>query len=359
MTEDTLATMNPTRFYRQVEQRVVELQEQISQLGSIAAVDGERLDATKAIQTDIANLTRQVADASDKLPPYDQRYYAEAIKRLKDMMNEELGRLHPKPRFKFKPRTPSASTANPKNDPRLMRGTAPSGPDAAVTDGNVVGVPAMVSRGKDYNEEMARLGASGGIRKPSFSTTRTIDIRNHESLHVVLPMTAAKATSSGSLQNMRDCVVDMSGPAAGAASFASLAIREVERCLVVAGNVNGPAHITGVKDSVLVVSARQVRMHECHNVRVYLFCSSRPIIEDCAGMMFAPVPACLLSQDQDATKNQWDQVDDFKWLKADHSPNWAVLPEEDRLPEDVWIRTVKGRPGLLPKDILKETRVII
>lgn len=66
-----------------------------------------------------------------------------------------------------------------------------------------------------------------------------------------------------------------------------------------------------------------------------------------------------LSQDQDPTKNQWDQVDDFKWLKADHSPNWAILPEEERLSEDIWNGTVKGRPGLGPKDILRETGVLV
>ena len=29
-------------------------------------------------------------------------------------------------------------------------------------------------------------------------------------------------------------------------------------------------------------------------------------------------------------QNQWELVDDFDWLKADHSPNWAVLPEAER-----------------------------
>ncbi|TLD29050.1 hypothetical protein PspLS_03369 [Pyricularia sp. CBS 133598] len=349
--------MDPARFYHQVEQRVIELQDQISQLASIATVGGERLDATEAIQADIANLTRRVADASDKLPPYDQKHYAEAIKRLTEMLNEELARLHPKPRFKFKPRTTSAITADPKNDPRLLRGTNTSGPDAATTE-DVVGALPNVSGGKSYNDEISRPGGTGGIRKPSFSAARTVDIRDHEGLHIILPLTAAKATSSGSLQNMRHCVVDMSEPAAGKASFANLAIRDVDRCLVVAGNVNGPAHITGVRDSVLVVSARQVRIHECRDVRIYLYCSSRPIIEDCEGMKFAPIPASHLSQDQDPTKNQWDQVDDFKWLKADHSPNWAILPEGERLPEDIWNVTVKGRPGLGPKDILRETGVL-
>lgn len=40
--------------------------------------------------------------------------------------------------------------------------------------------------------------------------------------------------------------------------------------------------------------------------------------------------------------NQWDRVDDFKWLKAESSPNWRVLPEERRIPDDVWQKTVSG-----------------
>jgi hypothetical protein len=34
--------------------------------------------------------------------------------------------------------------------------------------------------------------------------------------------------------------------------------------------LNGPAHITGVERSVIVVSCRQFRMHNCSNVDVYL-----------------------------------------------------------------------------------------
>ena len=29
------------------------------------------------------------------------------------------------------------------------------------------------------------------------------------------------------------------------------------------------------------------------------------------------------------TPNLWDQVDDFKWLRVEQSPNWSVLKAED------------------------------
>lgn len=141
-----------------------------------------------------------------------------------------------------------------------------------------------------------------GIRKPSFSAARDIDISSHRGMHIILPATASRATTSGSVTDLQGCVLDMSVPtlstskAKGRPSpFASLAIKDVSRSLIIAGHVAGPAHITGVKDSVLVVNARQVRIHECENVTVWLWCGSHPIIEDCKNMRFAELPETYVS----------------------------------------------------------------
>lgn len=64
--------------------------------------------------------------------------------------------------------------------------------------------------------------------------------------------------------------------------------------LLVCAPVAGAAHITNVKSSVLLITARQVRMHECTDCIFYLNCTSQPIIEDCTGMKFAPLPTNLL-----------------------------------------------------------------
>jgi hypothetical protein len=66
-----------------------------------------------------------------------------------------------------------------------------------------------------------------------------------------------------------------------------------------------------------------------------------------------------MTDQEDKEKNMWDQVDDFKWLKEDQkSPNWSILPEEERLPERIWRETVPGRPGQGLDDILKEVGVL-
>ncbi len=134
-----------------------------------------------------------------------------------------------------------------------------------------------------------------GVRKPSFSTARDIVISDHTGLHIILPGTASHATSQGSLTNLEGCVVDMSVPATGSAAFLGLALKNISKSLIIAGHVNGPTHITGIRNSIIVVSARQVRIHECANVDVYLHCASRPIIEDCSAMRFAPLPSAYVS----------------------------------------------------------------
>lgn len=55
----------------------------------------------------------------------------------------------------------------------------------------------------------------------------------------------------------------------------------------------------------------------------------------------------------DSTPNQWNQVDDFKWLKAEPSPNWSILPSEAHVPDETWREIVPGGPGWSVEDILK------
>lgn len=53
-------------------------------------------------------------------------------------------------------------------------------------------------------------------------------------------------------------------------------------------------------------------------------------------------------------KNQWQQVDDFKWLKVEPSPNWSVLAPESRVSDEVWEKSVCGNPSLSTDDILRK-----
>jgi tubulin-specific chaperone C len=63
------------------------------------------------------------------------------------------------------------------------------------------------------------------------------------------------------------------------------------------------------------------------------------------------------SPSQEPVKNLWDQVDDFKWLKSEPSPNWSTLPVNQRLQEDIWTTVVPGGPGVGLDDILKKVGI--
>ena len=224
------------------------------------------------------------------------------------------------------------------------------------------------------------------VRKMSFATSNSVEISSFSDMHIILPSTAAHATSSGSLTNLRHCIVDMSVPTSTGQPFAGLTIKDVKQSLLLCGNVSGAAHITDVKDSVILVTTRQFRMHQCSNCIIYLHVSSRPIIEDCTRVRFAPLPKDYvspllyiymtmrvrrvfnnipklhftnnMSTNNMSATNQWNQVQDFKWHKAERNPNWSELSPEETVPEETWAEIVPGGPGRSMDDILKAVGVL-
>lgn len=230
-------------------------------------------------------------------------------------MQEARAKFAPKSRFQFKNKNTSAISINdaaelaaekrlkaPGLKPGFMSSTESS---MATTPANLMTPPSeadskdtlgdLPSFPKNYNEEMARGPGPGPIRKPSFSQATNVNISGHTGLHIILPSSASRATASGSLTKLSRCIVDMSVPTATNAPFAGLALKNIKNSLIIAGHVAGAAHITGVEDSIIVVSSRQVRMHECKNVDIYLHCASRPIIEDCSNVRFSPIPENYVS----------------------------------------------------------------
>lgn len=117
-----------------------------------------------------------------------------------------------------------------------------------------------------------------------------VSVDNHYGLHIMLPASGSSSTVPASITSLRHCVVDMSIPTADGKPYASLTVKDIEESLLICGSVNGPAHITGMDHSVIVVSCRQFRMHNCKDVDVYLSCSSNPIIEDCSNIRFTRIP---------------------------------------------------------------------
>ena len=135
-----------------------------------------------------------------------------------------------------------------------------------------------------------------GAHKSSLTSSKPLAISSYVSNHIILPASASQATSSGSLTNLRRCVIDMSIPTTNGQPFASLTLKDIKQSLLMCGSVSGATHITNVEESILVVTTRQFRMHECKDCVVYLHCSSRPIIEGCHGIRFSPLPSAYVRE---------------------------------------------------------------
>lgn len=85
------------------------------------------------------------------------------------------------------------------------------------------------------------------------------------------------------LADIDRCVIKIDVPSQ------SLTTKSVHSSIIVAGPINGAAHVTRLAGSVLIVSCQQLRMHDCRNCDVYLQCSSNPMIEHCSEVRFAPL----------------------------------------------------------------------
>jgi tubulin-specific chaperone C len=84
-------------------------------------------------------------------------------------------------------------------------------------------------------------------------------------------------------------------------------------------------------------------MHDSRETRVYLSCSSRPIIENSSGIVFSRYPV-ITAKRMGITNidgEDWyvrELVEDFNWLRKEHSPNWRISKED--IGEDIWLRVM-------------------
>lgn len=313
-------------------------------------------------------------DASASIPAYDRRTYSDAVKALSSKLQDARAKVAPRQKFSFKSsfNTRKNESAISLNDAAELadkkRRDAPgytsdlSASSSFITTPNETNSPATeqsdaienIHRSGESNQETL---AQADRLRMSFSQSASVTINNHANQHIILPASASHATSSGTLSNLHRCVVDMSSPTATGNPFATLTLKNIHQSLIVCGHVSGAAHLTNITDSTIVVNARQFRMHDSKACDVYLHASGRPIIEDCSGIRFAELPEAYLKEADRAVPNRCLEVDDFKWLRAEPSPNWSVLEATRRVPEEVWRDVVPGRPDLGTEDVLKAVGV--
>ncbi|CEL07415.1 Putative Function: cofactor C of H. sapiens is a tubulin-folding protein [Aspergillus calidoustus] len=377
------------RFFRYFQHEITALQGQMDTLADTSLVGGERTDATDHCLAGIARLSNEVKDAASYIPTYDQRIYAEAIKALQDKLAETRATVEPRPKFSFKNKRNSPGnllslpdTASMMVQGQLGIGGYPS-PGASSVGSSGLATPNYVNTPLNEPDKQLHLLRQGTI--PSSVPEVTVDnvtdrlskkqpnqqnfaaqsvnavtVNDHTGLHIMLPSSGSTAAVPASVTAMDRCVVDMSIPTANGKPYASLMVKTVSDSLLLCGQIDGPAHLTGVRNSIIVVDCRQFRMHDCNNVDVYLSSSSNPIIEDCTDIRFGRIPKGYQALDHDRldTDDRWSLVEDFKWIKPEPSPNWSLLGQDDGVPQEVWTEIVPGGPCWSCEEILRAVNIL-
>ncbi|KAI2720604.1 hypothetical protein CBS147332_3844 [Penicillium roqueforti] len=373
------------RFFRYFQHEITDLQQEMDRLADTSLVGGERADATDHCLAGIVRLSNEVKDAASYIPTYDQRVYAEAIKALQDRLSEIRTTFEPRSKFSFKNKKNTSAVSLSDAAVLAVEGrlSIPGyhSPGASSIDSSANHTPNYPStplnepdKQQQERPELAPTSFPGGpvgdfstnsqSENPppgAFAATgvSSVSVDDHYGLHIMLPASGSSPTVPVSITSLNRCIVDMSIPTANGKPYASLTAKGIKESLLICGQVNGPAHITGVKNSVIVISCRQFRMHDCSDVDVYLSCSSNPIIEDCSNIRFGRIPkAYALRHDRPDHEDRWSQVEDFKWIKQEPSPNWRLLDPNDAVPEEVWAEIVPGGPGWSLEDILHAINVV-
>lgn len=200
---------------------------------------------------------------------------------MRDKLQEARTASAPKRKFAFKKIIPPKDSTTPASD----------GLKEASLQGQQA--PSYVSSSTSSTQAATVPNTKPQAPESSSSTAVTVSSLSHD--HYILPKSSLQPASSASITDCQHSVIDLSITTTLAQSFATMTIKSITESLLLCGGVSGAVHIMGVERSTLVIYSRQVRMHECKDCVVYLRCTSRPIIEDCKGICFAPLRSVHVS----------------------------------------------------------------
>ncbi|NXX92631.1 TBCC protein, partial [Centropus bengalensis] len=240
----------------------------------------------------LQGLQKLLTESVRFLAPYEVRRGQEELARLQAGLAARRQELQPKKKFAFRARAKEAAGAK---EPR------PAPPAPGPAEGEADGAPLCGFRGAEA--ERLELGPAELLQRD-----------------VVLC-------------ELRGCRVRLRGNAS------ALRLRDCHGCTVLCGPVSTAVQLDGCSQCVVAVACQQLRAHRSRDCRFYVHVSSRVAIEGCAGVSFAPygwsypgIERDFESAGLDRSRNNWNLVDDFDWLASDRpSPNWTVIPEEERI----------------------------
>ena len=278
------------------------------------------------VARDLLEEERRLAAASYYLSPYDLKACQLAMNKVQDSLDFLRGSrkkfsfsgkkgkaksvLHSDPSADFFP----IKVLTPSSDPESVAALVPE-----VDNQEMAG---CIERNRNVTETDELLTAGDSIRGASIQGQKSsVFVLKHEDVR----------GKEVTLRDLIDCKIHILGPPT------ALFLHSLVRCQVFCGPVQGAAHIEKVDNSLLVLASHQIRIHSSHGSDFYIRVRSRPIIEYSTDIKFAPYAMNYrgLNADLEETSIQnetglWQNVDDFSWLRASQSPNWSIIPLQNR-----------------------------
>lgn len=325
-----------------------DLQNQMNSIQNHGTSGGERADAVDHCLSAIARLSTEAQDASSYIPAYDQRTYGDAIKALNSRLQEVRFSVAPKPKFAFKTGGLFSAKKNESaisiNDAAELAGERRNQMIQAGSSNVSSFATTPIEVASPANERIEP------VKGPTSASNTFVNAKDHE--HIILSPTVSLDSATGTVTNIKDSVINLSS-----CFLAGLTLKNISKSLILCGHVSGAIHLTNVKNSIVVVASRQFRMHDSSDCSVYLLTTSRPIIEDCTGIHFAPLPDGFMVAEDGQVENMWENVDDFKWLRNEQSPNWDILKAEQRVSGEVWEKVTSGGEHVGTDEVLNAVGV--
>ncbi|KAJ2219579.1 hypothetical protein IW143_002624 [Coemansia sp. RSA 520] len=126
------------------------------------------------------------------------------------------------------------------------------------------------------------------------------------------------------LRDISHCVVDLR---AVSHHIRALNCHRMKDSIVICHPFAGSATIRDAQNSIVILGVQQLRFEGCKDVDVYTHCTSHPVIERSTSMRFSPYPAFVHSIEK-SQPSLHDKIEDFNWLRRQHSPNWTLIDPE-------------------------------
>lgn len=241
--------------------------------------------------------------ASMYLSPYDIRQTQSIVAKLLENVEATRTTFAPRKKFTFRARAKKSATVSSNNNDSIRN-----------DDGKPEKEPTATQESKS-NQQL-------------FNMDELVHANKHDEVIIIDHTSFADDPTKRrdlNFSHLKNCVIFV--------CVDTSAIRgdDLQSCMVFTGPVWGSIWLENCDSCEFTVACRQLRVHQSSATTFHLRIASHPIIEDCHALQFAPYRLQYDGLSEQLEKiglhkdsGLWARVNDFKWHKAQQSPNWSV-----------------------------------